>query len=379
MLNTEITACGTCGGGKLTTILDLGRQPLAERESEPYPLVLLRCEDCTLVQLSYQVDPHEVFPPDHPYATGNTAFLRQHFAGLAEELAPYAPDDYDVVVDVGANDGTLLAAYPGEHPLTRVAVEPTRQAAKCRERGLRTFQEFFTKDVARLIVSNVGQAKVVTACNVLAHVSDPHDFLEGVRALLHPDGVFVTENHDVNRILRGLQIDTIYHEHLRYYSITSLSRLLGMHGLTVTRVDGISTHGGSFRVWASLQDANVSDLQGRAQRAAVKLNNLVETATCAGAVYGIGATTRATPLIHYANLATLITCVCEVAGSEKIGMMMPGTKIPVVPDEQLIKDQPPHALVFSWHIANGIITKLRLMGYGGKFIIPLPDPHVYDG
>jgi Putative zinc binding domain/Methyltransferase domain len=250
MGNRAVTACGSCGDGDLAAILDLGMQPLAERESEPYPLKLLRCRTCSLIQLSFQADQHEMFPQDHPYATGNTAFLREHFSGLARQLAPYAPDDYDVIADIGANDGTLLAAYPDWHPLIRVAVEPTGQAAKCRQRGLRTFQDFFTSGVARLIVSSIGQAKVITACNVLAHVPDPHDFLEGVRILLAPGGIFVTENHDVASVLHRLQIDTIYHEHLRYYSIASLSYLLSKHGLDAWDTESIPVHGGSFRTWA---------------------------------------------------------------------------------------------------------------------------------
>jgi hypothetical protein len=372
VLDTEITACGSCGAGGLVTIIDLGLQPLAERESTPYPLKLLQCGTCSLVQLSYQADPHEVFPEDHPYATGNTTFLRNHFSSLARQLSRHLRDG-DVVVDIGANDGTLLAAYPGQLALTRVAVEPTGQAAKCREKGLVTFKEFFSLGVAKDILNATGRAKVITACNVLAHVPDVHGFLEGVRLLLADDGIFITENHDIDSILHGLQVDTIYHEHLRYYSVASLSYLLGMHNLDVSKSELIPSHGGSFRVWARHRE-NILVFRERARETAAKLHDLVAAAAAEGPVYGIGATTRAVPLMHFGDLAGLVTCVCEVSTSEKIGMLMPGTTIPVMPDEYLIEQQPPHALMFSWHIAGSIIPKLRSAGYRGKFIIPLPEP-----
>lgn len=343
-------------------------QPLAERESEPYPLVLLQCGTCSLIQLSYQADPREMFPPGHPYATGNSSALRAHFAYLAAGL----PAGTGPVADIGANDGTFLG-YVARR--VRIAVEPTGQARKAREKGIEhVYQEFFTSELAHRIRAEQGPADVVVATNVLAHVPDPHDFLEGVRVLLAGDGTFITENHDADSILRGLQIDTIYHEHLRYYSITSLSHLLGMHGLTVTETRRVSTHGGSFRVYARQQAPCISDFRLRACRVAEDLHALVAAVAKLGPVYGIGATTRATPLIHYAGLAQLVTCICEVASSEKIGMMMPGTAIPVVPDAALTEDQPPHALIFSHHIADSIIPKLRAAGYAGKFIIPLPEP-----
>ena len=200
--------------------------------------------------------------------------------------------------------------------------------------------------------------------------------MSGVEHLLAPDGVFVTENHDVASVLDGLQIDTVYHEHLRYYSVTSLSRLLGMHGLVVTGVQKIPTHGGSFRVFARRPRR---DLERRAERAAASLRLLLAEASAEVPVYGIGATTRATPLIHYAQIQDYLACVCEVPGSEKIGQAMPATSIPVVDEAKLIADQPPYALLLSWHLADSIIPSLRAKGYRGKFIIPLPEAVIADG
>jgi hypothetical protein len=353
----------------------MGMQPLPERHDcdKRYPQVLLECKQCTLIQLSYIVDPHEVFAPQHPYATGNTRALRDHYsalvAGLNTRLAPG-----DLVVDIGASDGTLLGYYRND--VRRLGVEPTGQAVKCAAKGVEVCQEFFTSAVAARLREMYGPAKIVTANNVMAHVPDPSDFVSGVVRLLADDGMLVAENHDVNSILDGLQLDAAYLEHNFYYSVTSLSRLLQMHGLIVTDTEKIGTHGGSFRAWARRQ--RTGELAGRAEAAAGALRAILDGAVAEGPVYGIGATTRATPLIHYTQIAEYLSCVCEVPGSEKIGLTMPGTSIPVVDEAKLIADQPPFALLLSWHLAADIVPSLRAKGYQGKFIVPLPAPKVIN-
>jgi len=371
----EVKECGLCGGTDLAVILDMGEQPLAERFGDPrrYPLALAECGNCTLVQLTFAVDQAEVFPPDHPYASGNTAALRNHFAGLAGILkARGLISPGDLVVDIGCNDGTFLAALGDDY--ARVGVEPTGQGAKCAGRGIGVWRNYFTADVGRGIRRLHGPARVVTACNVLAHVPDPHDFVAGVAEMLAGDGVFVTENHDVASVTGGLQIDAVYHEHLRYFSPGTLARLLAQHGLDVTGTEPVPTHGGSFRAFARRRQGG---LQERAGTAAAALREMLAGITASGAaVYGVGATTRAVPLIHYARIAPYIRCVCEVPGSEKTGHLMPGTQIPVVDEVALLEDQPEYALLLAWHVAAMITRKLRAAGYRGKFIVPLPEPRV---
>jgi hypothetical protein len=371
-----VKACGICGSADLALILDMGMQPLAERYGSHtrYPLALLECQACTLVQLSHVVDQGELFPADHPYTSGTTAALRDHFTALAGRLSPLVPPP-GLVVDIGANDGTLLSAFP--EGTRRVAVEPTGQAAKCREHGFATYQEWFTAGLALEIVRRHGKAQVVTATNVLAHVPDPHDFVAGVAVLLAADGVFVTENHDAAQITDGLQTDAVYHEHLRYYSVGSLSRLLAMFGLQVADVERIPIHGGSLRVQARKPRGG---LQRRADAAALGLRQALGGITdCGHLIYGVGATTRATPLIHFAGIGGFISCVCEVAGSEKIGQVMPGTTIPIVDEVALIEDQPEYALLFAHHIADSLMPKLRKAGYEGKFILPVPGFRIANG
>ena len=355
----------------------MGEQPLAERFDHPktYPLALAECGNCTLVQLTWAVDQREVFPKSHPYASGNTKALVEHFMGLASRVARYLSDDDDLIVDIGANDTTFLSFV--RPTVRKVAVEPTDQVRKAGPEVV-PVQDFFKSSVAAGIRGTLGPAKVVTACNVLAHVPDPHDFVKGVADLLADDGVFVTENHSLESVVDGLQWDTIYSEHLRYFSVASLSRLLAMHGLTVTDVERIPTHGGSFRTFA--RKPSTSTLGARAWKSAMDLHHMLADLAGRGElIYGVGATTRATPLIHYANIAKFLSCVVEVPGSEKIGHDMPGTTVPVVDEQMLLDNQPPWALILSWHIAEPIVKSLRRKGYRGRFIVPLPRPAVLDG
>jgi hypothetical protein len=372
--------CQLCGEDRadgMIQILDLGDQPLAERDDgNRYPLGLLECGTCGLIQLSYQVERDEVFPPDHPYATGNTRAMRMHFGKLAREIAPLLRSR-DLVVDIGANDGTLLDAVRRADPEARLlAVEPTGQAAACRDKVIPVEQHPWTWNLAGDITKTLGQARVITASNVLAHVADPHDFIQGVSLLLEPGGVFITENHDAASVLNGLQIDTVYHEHLRFFTPATLGRLLEMHGFLVTRTENIGTHGGSFRTWAARRP---QQLQARAETARDQLGRLLEIASEDGPVWGIGAATRATPLIHFAGLGRWIRKIAEVPASAKIGTVMPGTAIMVADEAEMIREQPPNAVLFCWHIASDVVPKLRAAGYRGQVIIPLPAPRIYRG
>lgn len=360
----DIKSCQLCGRNALNLILDLGDQPVAERydSDKLYPLRLMQCDNCDLFQLSYAVDPEELFPADHPYASGNTKALRDHFAGLGTLVARLTRPDH-LWVDVGANDGTLLSMC---NQVRRVAVEPTDQIRKS---NVIAYQEPFTYRTASRILEKYGPAQVITATNVYAHVPDPHEVAAAFHKLLAEDGTLIIETHDVASIIDGLQIDTIYHEHLRYYSPGTLARQLAIHGLELRSAEPIPTHGGSFRAFVAKD--KMSTFVGRSNLALKRLRELMDKLDTQ--VYGIGATTRATPLMFAAGIQDYIYCVCEIAGSEKIGLSMPGTTIPIVDEAKLIEDQPEYALIFAWHIWKDLAKSLVRKGYKGKFIIPLPE------
>jgi hypothetical protein len=239
-----VDKCGGCGSADLEQVLSLGSSPPTcnmvpvgqPRVETFYPLDLLECQGCSLVQLSVVVDPSEVFPDDYAYSSGNSPELHANFEDLAASVE-VAPDD--LVVDIGANDGTLLSKFA----CRTFGVEPTNQVDKIKGGAA---QEPFTSALARQILDWHGPAKVITACNVLAHVEDINDVLRGVDILLADDGVLIAENHDLRSVVAG-QWDTVYHEHLRYYSPYSFARTLEANGFATEVFKTIPTHGGSFR------------------------------------------------------------------------------------------------------------------------------------
>ena len=386
-MSGNVLKCGSCGCTELALVLDLGYQPLPQAipgrtKYQRYPLRLVECARCTLVQLDHILPDTERFPADYPYTTGNTAVLRHHFTAQARTVAARTGPG-DLVVDIGGNDGTMLKVLnegfvktDGTRFRPRVMlIEPTDQAKRCDDPEITVVQEYFTGQLAAKIAAEHGLAKVITASNVFGHIADPHDFLDGVNELLHPDGTLIIDNQDWYNVIQDLQIDTVYHEHLRYYSPASLSWLLARHDLLVTSINRIQMHGGSFRAMAVPQK---TDLAGRASRLAAQIRFALDGALQAGQIYAVTAPTRATPLVNYAQLGKYLTCACEIAGSDKIGAVIPGTDVPIVDEQKLFDDQPPTALILAWDIADGLIPVLRKRGYAGRIIVPMPELRFSD-
>lgn len=385
--STIIEECASCGSKELVSLVFLGYQQLActmqpigemAKEEPRYPLELMQCNGCGLAQLSCVVDPRLVFHPDYPYSSGNTKALWDDFADLAAQVDHHLTAG-DMVVDIGGNDGTLLRCFPDN--LLKVAVDPTDQVQAVTEHGITAWQDFFGASVAKQMLGTIGHAKVVTACNVLAHVEDVHDALAGIAVLLADDGVLVAENHDFASIIEGNQWDTVYHEHLRFYTPETFGGLLAAHGLRVDRIEPIGTHGGSFRTYASKAEPrhvrcaplDTVTFANDVRRARQDIRDAVAHARTAGRVWAIGAAARAATVVQYCGLtADDIGCVVEVATSDKIGHYMAGTRIPVIDEALLFTEQPESVVLFSWHVAKHIVPKLRDQGYRGDIIIPLP-------
>lgn len=408
--STPVEACQVCGHRPLTPVLSLGHvrpgnmmTPIGAPSTEEtfYPLDLLRCDRCTLVQLGLEVEPSVLFPPDFPYRTRNTRALVENFQELYIEAKQFLTDN-DLVVDIGSNDGTLLRNFKDHgHPV--LGIEPSRAAEDAIADGIPSKMAFFGDRLVEEVLEEMGPAKLIVSTNTFAHIKDIVTTLRSVVRLMSSDGIFVTESHYLSNLTRTLQYDTIYHEHLRYYSVGSLSYLLGLGGLEVFRVTKIPTHGGSIRVYAAHPDnyeieTSVTETlreeerdgitDGRALqtfreqivRSKVKLWALLSSLLDGNAkLYGIGAAVRACTLISYLGLdEDILECVLEVAGSDKIGHYMPGTRIPVLDEKKLIEDQPEYALLLSWHIASHVAESLRRQGYEGRFITPLPQPQILD-
>ncbi len=407
--SVPIESCQICGHTPLDTVLSLGYMPPVNqmvpigqvpRQQPWFPTTLLHCRNCDLVQLGLAVDPVIIFPPEYPYTSGTTKLLRDNFAELQRESAAMLGlSSKDLIIDIGSNDGTLLSNFKsgGQRVL---GIEPTDVGDIANQRGIQTLKRYFGVEVASEVKRDHGPASVVTAANCFAHIEDVHAIVDGIVEMLKPDGVFISESHYLIPLLDTLQYDTIYHEHLRYYSLASLKHLLEMHELEVFHARPIPSHGGSIRVYAGRHGAHTVQDSVRRMLAAeprgdamVKrldtfkrdvilsklrlLSMLRELKEKGARVAGISAPSRASTLVNYVGLDEgLIEYVCEIPGSLKIGKCMPGTQIPVVDESRLYSQQPGCAIIFSWHIADELAPKLKAKGFRGKLITPLPVPRV---
>ena len=407
--SVPVECCQVCGHAPLETVLSLGYMPPVNqmvpigevpRQLPWFPTTLLHCRKCELVQLGLAVDPVIIFPPEYPYTSGTTKLLRDNFADLQRESAAMLGlTGKDLVIDIGSNDGTLLSNFKngGQRIL---GIEPTDVGDIANERGIPTIKRYFGLDTARQVKREHGAASVVTAANCFAHMEDVHAIVDGIVELFKPDGVFISESHYLVPLLDTLQYDTIYHEHLRYYSLASLKYLLEMHDLEVFHARPIPSHGGSIRVYAArrgshpVQDSvnRMLDAEPRGEAMAKRLqafhrdvilsklrllSMLRDLKERGERIAAISAPSRASTLVNYVGLDEgLIDYVCEIPGSLKIGKYMPGTQIPVVEEARLFAEQPDCAVIFSWHIADELAPKLKAKGFRGKLITPLPEPRV---
>jgi hypothetical protein len=402
-----VDRCQVCDSADLETVMFIGYLPpvnampaIGSRPAEQpaYPAEVLRCAKCQLVQIGLIVDPAILFPPTYPYTSGTTKILRENFAELSTEVARLYPlKPTDLIVDIGSNDGTLLSNFTKS---CRVyGIEPTNAGKLAIERGIATHISFFNRAAVKVALAAQGKARIVTATNVFAHIEDIHEIVDCILELLDQDGIFISESHYLLPLVETLQYDTIYHEHLRYYSVTALKYLLEMHGLEVIHARPIPTHGGSIRVYAArkgqypvretvattlategreLTEAKLKAFKTKVVNSKLALYALLRDIKRQGhRVYGVGAPSRASTLINYVGLDDgIIDCVLEIKGSYKIGKYVPGTMIPVVDEGRLFADQPEYAMLLSWHIADELMPKLAARGFKGKFIVPLPEPRI---
>jgi hypothetical protein len=403
-----VTHCHICQSTDLRSILFLGylppvntMHPIGARPAEQpgYPAELLQCSKCKLVQIGLVVDPEILFPPEYPYTSSTTKILKENFAEMHRECNTLMKlNSNDLIVDIGSNDGNLLSNFKEGHKVLGVTPEEIGKIAI--ERGIPTIISYFGKEVVKTILEEHHHAKIITATNVFAHINGVNEIVECILELLDTNGVFITECHYLGSLLETLQYDTIYHEHLMYYSLRSLKFLLEQHGLEIFHAKQIPTHGGSIRAYVSrkgnfkikptveeiLNQESKTDLEGKALldfknrmvNSKLELHSmLLEFKKQGKRIFGIGAPSRASTLVNYAGIDDgILDYVVEIKGSHKIGKYLPGTVIPVVDESKLYEEQPEYALLLSWHIADELAPKISQFGFKGDFIVPLPTPRI---
>lgn len=410
--NGPFDACQICGSRRLETVLSLGHQapcdslltPSALREAETtYPLNFVRCLDCGLAQIDHVVAPEVLFHREYPYRSGITATLRANLRQTAFSIVDrFGLEPNSLAVDLGSNDGTLLSGFR-DRGFRVQGVEPTDIAKIAIADNINTLQRFFSEDVAREVVDLAGHATVVTAANMFAHVASLGGLIRGVEYVLEPDGLFVTESHYLLDLLETVQYDSIYHEHLKYYSLHTIIKLFSSYDFTVVDVERIENYGGSIRVFARrgrghppsaavgdllnlerqarLEDpATYETFASRVAKARLDLQTiLVEQAAKGEPVPGIGCPGRASTLVSFCGLDTVtLPYIAEQSTSLKLGLHLPGTHIPVVDEARLLEEQPPYALMLSWHYWRPIVSNLRKKGLRSRIIVPLPNVFVVE-
>lgn len=382
-LSFERKTCRSCSSTKLHTILDLGNQPLANsltianKKVEEYPLVVIQCERCSLVQLKHTIDPKKLFSGYLYRSAINQKFI-DHFNNFAASIRDLIGED-SFVLDVGCNDGILLEALKRQGVFS-IGVDYSDFRKDWLAKGVVGYTDDFTDlHFSQRIIRDFGYPQAITACNVFAHVADIHGFIRNMDALLAPNGYFIVEVVDLKKMVASGSFDMIYHEHLFYYDIATLKNLLGLHGFSLYASEKIDTHGGSIRAVFKKSSRN-SNLILKSQTSLRPFLKKIETdkkkmrTTLTQLqnenIIGFGAPAKATVLAHYYEIDRRhITSVID-DNADKQGKYIPNTGIKIVPFSKKLVSSADYIFIFAWNFADSIKERCHNGGFKGKFIIP---------
>lgn len=408
-MNRPDTICRSCGHQELVSVLDLGTTALADRmlyenqlnEPEPaFPLEVVFCPECSLMQIMETVDPELLFDEDYPYFSSFSTYLLDHSRqNVLEMIARRNLTADSFVVELASNDGYLLKNYV-EHGVPVLGIDPVPALCAAAEKiGVPSTAEFFGLPVAEKLAAAGQRADVIHANNVLAHVADTNGFVAGIAALLKDDGMAVVEFPYVRDLIDHCEFDTIYHEHLCYFSVTAVDHLLRRHGLFLTDCWRLPIHGGSLRLFIEKNDTpneNVTRLLAEektlgldhsdyyrefSQRVAqlkVDLKTMLTGLREAGhTIAAYGAAAKGSTLLNYVGIGPELIDFVADKNVHKQGRYMPGQKVPIVAAERIAAEQPDYVLLLPWNLENEILAQEQAYrDAGGQFIIPVPAPHI---
>jgi SAM-dependent methyltransferase len=404
-----IRSCRSCGAGELAVFLSLGSLPLSDGFLAPgdlggteprYPLDVAFCPSCALVQILETVPPEQLFAADYPYFSSFTDALLVHSAAnVAQRIEERRLDEHSLVIELASNDGYLLQYYRARGiPVLGIDPAPGPVAA-ARAKGIDTLQAFFGRDLAARLAAQGRRADVLHANNVLAHVADTNGFVAGIALLLKEDGVAVLEVPYVRELIDNGEFDTIYHEHLCYFSVTALAGLFRRHGLALIRVEPLEIHGGSLRLFVAKHeraDRSVdehlrneralgldrleyyADFSSRVARIRDELRVLLERLRRDGArIAGYGAAAKGTILLNFAGIGREVLEFVADRNVHKQGRYVPGVRLPIVPPARILQEQPDYLLILPWNFKEEIMRQQgEYRRRGGRFIVPVPEVEI---
>lgn len=404
------TRCRGCGGNHLKPVLSLGMMPLANglltradlgRPETRYPLDLTYCRDCCLVQITESVPPDVLFR-EYAYFSSVSDAMVEHSRKIAVRLVEERQlHGGSLVVEVASNDGYLLQHY-AKRGIPVLGIDPARNIAEAATaRGIPTQAEFFSAALADELAGQGRLADIVHANNVLAHVPDVHGFVAGISTILKPNGIAVIETPYVRDMVERLEFDTIYHEHLFYYSLGALSRILAAHDLTVVHVERLAIHGGSLRAFVARASgrapdtavrallaeeeqlgvctaAYYEDFASRVQALRLELTGLLDELTAKGhRIAAYGAAAKGATLLNAFRIGNETIDFVADRSPYKQGRFMPGVHLPIEAPERLVREMPDETLLLAWNFADEILAQqAEYRARGGRFIIPVPSPKV---
>jgi SAM-dependent methyltransferase len=407
--------CRSCGASLERVFVDLGMSPIANAmrradqsvEAELfYPLRTFVCGVCKLVQIEDVQTREAHFHGEYTYFSSySTSWLRHAETYVAMMMERFAIDSSHQVIEVASNDGYLLQYFKARG-VPVLGIDPAANCAEVavRRHGVETLTRFFGVDLARELVAQGRAADVITANNVLGHVPDLNDFVDGLQILLKPGGVATIEFPHLLRLIEANYFDTIYHEHFSYLSLLAIERLFARHELSMFDVEELTTHGGSLRVFVGHVGAHGPASERarafRAREAAAGLDDLVAYAHFAAnvratkrkflrllidlkddghSIAGYGAPAKGNTLLNYCGVRNDILDYTVDANPHKQGLALPGSGVLVFAPERIFETRPEYVLILPWNLKDEIITQLAgVRAWGGRFILPLPEPVVVE-
>ncbi len=400
--------CRCCGAREVELVIDLGDQPHCNRLVRPdlppgvephYPLRVGFCRACTMVQIDHTIPKENMFS-DYPYVSGTTKTLPTHFRATSERVAGlYGVGPSDLVVDIGSNDGTWLKqwAFSGGRMLGVEAAENVARIAQ--DAGVPTWNRFFNEDCARDILAQHGPAKVITAAGVFFHLEELHSVVRGIEALLAQDGVFVVQAIYLGGMVENTAFDQVYHEHLCYYTMRSLSALLERHGLEVFSASLVPIHGGSIEAHVARKGARPVEDSVRRMQAEEEAKGLGDIATYRAfaanvldlrdrlvallrdyraqgrSVWAYGAPAKGATLLNSFGIGPDLVQKAVEKNPMKVGLAIPGVRVPIEAEEG---QRPDAYLVLAWNFIEEFLRKEReWLASGGEMIVPIPEVRIY--